>query len=96
MHGSDPPVGWAGLNLEREVTVGGRPDKPFVLFCDALCPPCQDAVMAVLNPVLKPSPPKQAPHSHAWGPRIPGPPDGDPGRWCGTCGLFQPEAPDAD
>jgi len=55
MHGSDLPVGWAGLNLEREVTVDGHQGKPFVLFCDAICPPCQDAVLEMLKPGAKPA-----------------------------------------
>ena len=37
-YGDEPPTGWARLVL------GGY------LFKDDLCPPCQDAVMAVLKP----------------------------------------------
>ena len=46
-HGSAPPDGWATGRVTRHVRFEGL----ITLFDDALCPACQDAVMAGLKPV---------------------------------------------
>ena len=51
---SDPPQGWATASLVRRLkeshSVYDSTPQMARLFDDALCPPCQDAVMAVLKP----------------------------------------------
>lgn len=50
-HISDPPEGWATASLVRRLN-GLSIVFHDALFDDALCPPCQDAVLAVLKPTV--------------------------------------------
>ena len=62
---SDPPQGWATASLVRRLkeshSVYDSTPQMARLFDDALCPPCQDAVLAV----LKPAEPWKHVHSHS-------------------------------
>ena len=51
-HNSDPPDGWATVSLVKQLgklsAVFDFMDRRAPLFDDTICPPCQNAVLAVL------------------------------------------------